>query len=220
MAGVSRKLWHDLVLAPAVVMSVAMGSVGCTTLSTVPEKSAATSSPRPTPVPSPLTTSARIFTPVIAGTIAPDLTVDQKVEGTCFGNSSKVQRADAWRCSSGNMIIDPCFSGTSGGPLACSSTPWTKSVTQLTLTRPLPAPFVTRATSTDGSAFAIELANGQRCSLIGGATGSIAGRRINYGCPGGTGLGDIDRSAGLWSIYYVVTGESTAQAVGVAIAWF
>jgi hypothetical protein len=49
----------------------------------------------------------------------------------------------------------------------------------------------------------IVLANGARCSFMGGGTSSLAGQRLNYGCENGGDLyGYPNKTAALWSISY------------------
>jgi len=69
--------------------------------------------------------------------------------------------------------------------------------------------------------WAIELANGQRCSLFTGAMPPVAGMRINYGCPGGFQVvGDIDRSQPVWRVFFQGEKSIALEQVDVAVAWF
>lgn len=69
--------------------------------------------------------------------------------------------------------------------------------------------------------WALELANGKRCSLFTGATAPVAGMRINYGCPGGFQVvGDIDRSASTWRIFFQAENSSVLEQVDIAVAWY
>ena len=106
--------------------------------------------------------------------------------------------------------------------LACPvEGPWSQRVVLLTLTDALqniprkglpPEPTLP---------WAIELANGRRCSLFTGATAPVAGRRINYGCPGGFQVvGDIDRSSALLRVFFQAENASALEQVDVAVAWY
>src|SRR5438132_10979837 len=74
-------------------------------------------------------------TPVLVYTVHPQAPVSKTVRGSCFAGSLADGRADAWRCSVGNQIMDPCFQGK--GYLLCPPSPRAKPV-KLILTKPLP----------------------------------------------------------------------------------
>ncbi len=68
--------------------------------------------------------------------------------------------------------------------------------------------------------WALELANGSRCGLLTGATAVLAGQRINYGCDdGGLVIGEVDRSAVMWTVAYLADGASATNLVDVVTAW-
>ena len=108
----------------------------------------------------------------------------QERSGSCWSTSNVLNRADAWRCMADNSIYDPCFSipGNSQA-VQCGTNPLTDSTGfKLTLTDPLPA----RGTvSPVKSAWAFELADGTKCSFVGGATTAFEGKRVNYSCSDG-----------------------------------
>ena len=123
----------------------------------------------------------------------------------------------------GNQILDPCFASPFAltddpGTLVCAESPFTDEVVQLTVTEPLPD----RANRLDPTQlpWALELANGERCTLLGGATAGIAGMRINYGCAGGSVVGDIDRSLPVWAVSYLANDAVATDLVEVATAWY
>ena len=140
--------------------------------------------------------------------------------GACFTSSLAVDGSDAWRCSAGDEILDPCFRPPHGnGPLACLDTPW-GAVTKLRLTKRLP-----KATPVDSARpmpWALETSSGLRCTKLTGATNVIAGQRVNYGCTDGSVLvGDVDDSSDLWTIMRDArTGPGTVLArVNLRRAW-
>jgi hypothetical protein len=89
------------------------------------------------------------------------------------GSVADAGRPDGWRCVAGNAILDPCFaspfalSGDTDMPV-CAESRFTNEVVRLTLTEPLPA----EANPPDPTLppWALELANGEQCTLRGGAT--------------------------------------------------
>ena len=68
--------------------------------------------------------------------------------------------------------------------------------------------------------WAIELANGDRCTLLTGATAVLADERINYGCEsGGSVLGELDRSGPVWMAFYLASDAYASDLVPVAVVW-
>jgi len=169
-------------------------------------------------------TEIKLITPFHEGHLGIGFAVTSQGSGKCFAESAASSaRPDAWRCSMGNAILDPCLQNVMGDPklLACPSDPWSANVKLLTITEPLPSSARKSLSLKDAMPWALELANGQRCTLFTGATAPIAGMRINYGCPGGfIAVGDIDRSQPLWRIF--VQGEKSValELTGIAVAWY
>jgi hypothetical protein len=109
----------------------------------------------------------------------------EKREGSCWTNSTIIQRSDAWRCMIGNEIFDPCYTARDKTTVVCGSKPDIEKPTGfvLRLTEPLPTPYVSKGTSS--SASMIELEDGTICDAISGASGATDGvrtERISYSC--------------------------------------
>lgn len=110
-----------------------------------------------------------------------------------------------------------------GGTLVCAEDPFSAEVVALTLSTPLPDPVaMDEPDFAAGLPWALELVNGRRCILLTGATASVAGMRINYGCPDGAQVvGEIDRRLPRWRVFYGTATRSLFQEqVGVATAWY
>jgi hypothetical protein len=108
----------------------------------------------------------------------------QERSGSCWSVSDMLNRDDAWRCTAGNFIYDPCFSiSGSSQAVICDTSPLSdRTGFKLNLTEPLPG----RGTvSPVKSAWAFELADGTICTFLGGATAAFEGKRINYSCSDG-----------------------------------
>ena len=170
-------------------------------------------------------TRVRIFTPFSPTGLNSGLTVKERVNGSCMaGSLADASRVDAWRCSAGNQMYDPCFENNFGerGLLACVQMPWTNSVTMLRPISPLPAAENDKGDPGEILPWALELANGQRCVLLTGATGAVAGMRINYECSDGYYVaGPIDRTLPLWRVFHQpATGSIAMDQIEVSAAWF
>lgn len=173
----------------------------------------------------PAATTVRIFTPFNAGGLVVGLDSTEELTGSCFtGSIATPERPDAWRCSSDNAILDPCFQDILGDhtTLACAQEPFSADVILLTLTAALPEPEASEEPAFSGLPWALELDNGQQCTLLTGATAPIAGLRINYGCSGGSLVaGPVDRSLPAWRVFYQTADRSLSlDQVHVATAWY
>ena len=68
--------------------------------------------------------------------------------------------------------------------------------------------------------WALELANGERCSLLTGASAVLAGQRVHYECDGGGSvIGEIDRGQQVWMVSYLADGAIATTLIDVAVAW-
>ncbi len=130
-------------------------------------------------------------------------------QGSCWTNSIAAPfRGDAWRCSVGNSIEDPCFQIPGSASLLCGANPADPSATSsfvLQLTQALPKSQPVQGLQPSGQAWLVELPGGTRCTPFTGtlpftATGDVA----SYGCaPGPLGkdvdIFNINTSSSLWT---------------------
>jgi hypothetical protein len=102
------------------------------------------------------------------------------VSGSCsMGESLALNRADAWRCSVGNSIYDPCFSATTHATtVTCGATPQQPIGFPVKLAQPLPA----HGKVADNQAWIVKLGDGVYCAFVTGATFGVSGQRANYAC--------------------------------------
>ncbi|MDE3130191.1 MAG: hypothetical protein KGL16_03485 [Acidobacteriota bacterium] len=170
-------------------------------------------------------TRATVFEPFTAAG-RPVSSPRQTITGSCWTGSLASRRADAWRCTSGNEIIDPCFSSAQARAIVlCSiSGPWDRGLLQLRLTKKLPSRYANRGRpSTAGLPWAVQTTSGWRCELATGATTVIAGMRLNYFCRGTKrGLwGAPARGSQPWHIYAAPPdARSLSIRVTIRSAWF
>jgi eukaryotic-like serine/threonine-protein kinase len=150
------------------------------------------------------TTRVKVYRPLDGGDLIPTLHVTSKPKGACFSGSAADPRTDAWRCSIGNKLVDPCFSHPKAHTwVACPSdgTPFGLSVIRLHLLKPLPTKLRNHGKAGEGNPWAIKLAGGRICTFLTGATFSFHGKRANYGCGKTTFLaGSPSRSSPTWTI--------------------
>ena len=152
--------------------------------------------------------------------------VRKTITGSCWTASLASPRADAWRCMSGNEIIDPCFSSAQARAIVLCSTsgPWDRGLLEIKLIKKLPTRYANRGKpSTAGLPWALETANGWKCELATGATSVIVGLRLNYFCEGAKrGLwGSPARGSQPWHIYAAFPSARTlSDQVDIRHAWF
>jgi hypothetical protein len=155
--------------------------------------------------------------------LLPGLVRAASVPGSCTGGSLVVAgRGDAWRCTAGGTMLDPCFSAEGSVELACVPDPFTSGVTALQLAGPLP-----RGNRNDAAhpPWFLELADGSRCGPPGpdvAAGAAAAGRRLTYACAGGLAVfGDPDSSSQVWKVQVGPAGGSAGvSTVDVKVAWY
>lgn len=176
-------------------------------------------------------------TQVIAFAAPPPASSTAVESGSCFASSiSAPYRADAWRCTVGNAINDPCFqiSGTSN--LLCGVNPaegaYATSTFVLHLTKALPKATTPSVVPTNW-AWAVQLADGTYCAPFTGtrpftASGTIA----YYGCSSSNPdenliFGDLNASSSVWMAEVGSLAESTSglptlqysEEIPVATVW-
>jgi len=167
------------------------------------------------------------------------LTATTEEDGICsYPSSAALDRPDAWDCTgTEGQIYDPCFENPfiapdEPGQVACFDSPFTTDVVVLTLTEPLvrqkeaPDAGAGMAQASDVSIdpwdlpWAVELANGDRCTLLGGTLTVLAGQTVNYGCTdGGMVFGEVNHIRPLWTVNYLAAGDAASTLVEVVTAW-
>jgi hypothetical protein len=96
---------------------------------------------------------------------ATSMIVTKSIAGSCWTTSIASRRRDAYRCTSGNEIYDPCFRAGSKS-VACPSALTPSSGVRVLLTKPLPA----SQAGQSHNVWMMVLANGVKCNM---GTGTI-----------------------------------------------
>jgi len=167
-------------------------------------------------------TDAQVFEPFAPdGKVNSVLHVSQTVSGTCFAGSVADARADAWRCMSGNTILDPCFQNPLGSAkeLGCIRDPTKPALILLHLKGQLPLDAANTGKGIPGN-WVLQLDDGHVCSMITGTSGSIFNKRINYQCNGNlVVVGNLDRSHPVWIATVWKQGAATLSTEPIAAAF-
>jgi hypothetical protein len=169
-------------------------------------------------------TSVNLYTPFAGGSIAARIQVVRTISGFCWTSSLADGRSDAFRCMVKNTIYDPCFAWPSGSGRFVLCPAWppdSPRVIRIDLTRKLPAPNPA-GNPTRYPPWAVQTDTGEWCAMITGASGEIAGMRIEYGCSGGgILLGDPHRKSEPWTIFYAPSYKARHfQQIALRSAWW
>ena len=183
-------------------------------------------------------TDQRYFLPFTRDGLNPGLSATGNERGVCgFTSSAALARPDAWDCiGDTNQIYDPCFENPFAlvddpRELACITSPFTTEVVLFTLSDPLVRDKETEAVDGNGPdtamdltdpwvlPWALELANGERCTLLPGTVDVFAGLPVHYGCSSGGILGEPDRGQPVWTVSYLADGDVATTLADVAVAW-
>ena len=161
------------------------------------------------------------------------LTVTGDEAGACSGDSlAALDRPDAWDCIGENdQIYDPCFENPFVSPdepaeLACVTDPFSPEVVLLSVDAPLlrekeaPAGQGQNPFAPWDLPWALELANGDRCTLLHGTLYQLAGQVVYYSCEqNGAVLGVVDHGQPVWTVNYLADGDVASSLVEVTAAW-
>ncbi len=212
-----------VVLACALVALTTVGPVAALGQEATPEPGGATLSQ----------TNTRYVIPFGPDGLNAGLTVRETLTGTCISDSIAVpDRGDAFRClGEGDQVFDPCFESSFApmdepGEVACVTDPFGTEVVLLTVEDPLPREKdVPPGQERDPFApwdlpWALELANGDRCTLLHGTLTVMAGQTAHYGCEnGGAVFGEVNHSQSVWTANYLAEGDVASNLVEVVTAW-
>jgi hypothetical protein len=146
---------------------------------------------------------------------APAAGVTAHRPGTCFTSSITVATRSAYRCLSGNNLLDPCFvvPGHGGRAVDCYADPWTGAV-RLKLTKALPKP---GAPLKIADPWGMRLVDGTRCVVATGTAPLLHGVPMRYQC--GTESAGLARPTGAHLVALVHGKSGRARQVAVAATW-
>ncbi|MEV5880739.1 serine/threonine-protein kinase [Streptomyces sp. NPDC052101] len=156
------------------------------------------------------------------GTPASGITITDQASGSCFGTAESTMRTDAWRCTAGDRILDPCFSPDANpedtSALCLDGAP--NRMVELSVPQGFPGNNDHMPGGPDIEPVIIVLTNGARCSFTGGGTSTLAGQRQNYGCDNGGYLyGYPSKATALWTISYSVPNSGASISTPIATVY-
>lgn len=165
-------------------------------------------------------TAVRIRGPFTSdGGLRPGLRLGNVLLGQCWTGSIGSQRRNAWRCMSGNVIHDPCFTHAGVKHLICMHAPWSRTVARLKLTRPLPARG-NKGIKRLSYPWGFKLVSGRRCVLIQGTAASMPGVLLPYECSGHAYATRANTQRALWRVRVAPDSVDRLRVHPVRTAWF
>lgn len=143
--------------------------------------------------------------------------------GSCFTSSETTTRSDAWRCTVGNALHDPCFSSPQARAVVICPNADPTSGLEIRLTRRLPTAHANRSPARERQPWTLKLYGGAHCAFSGGASSVVDGLRLNYFCLGNhaSGLwGYPLRTTQPWTIFSApFTATALSERVAIEHAW-
>ncbi len=169
------------------------------------------------------TSSSMIAGPTEVINFAPTAVPAETREGSCFANAIGLGRTDAYRCTVGNEIFDPCFVVDDAPTVVCGANPTSGDIGfSLALTEPLPAPDPGNL----AMPWLLELADGQVCGLMTGTIPGVGERTAPYGCPDQSYLFEDIQQGEIWMAEKAVIGvkedgyfAEQSDMVAIARVW-
>jgi hypothetical protein len=200
-----------------VLVAVLVATAAACSSSGKPTVGTATTGPIPT---SSAQTEIAVYAPWGSGGKLTGVTATKTQEGNCFAGSIAASgRADAWRCSVGDEIMDPCFADPGGHQVACPAFPDLTSVATIHLGRSLD-PGLANHDNPAAAPWMLQIAGPVSCAFLTGATNVVAGHRLNYACSDGSSLfGTPDRTSAQWTILRGTSASPEQTPVPIAKAW-
>ena len=148
------------------------------------------------------------------------LAIIQKTSGECWQQSKRIQREDAWRCTVGEKVYDPCFVKPHGSlkTALCPQSPWNSDTVEIDLVSPVDGSQNVTLDMSEAYPWALELTTGEKCQAVDEGE-EYDGLPVHYHCDGQTILiGRVQRCTTLWRMLQKNTaGVSTTF---IARAWF
>lgn len=210
MSGKKQKIFVVVVLVLVLLFGVGQFFAGAN-LNTANQTTQTTPPTSNTDAANPLATQVIDYMPSVPASSTP------VEKGTCFASSvAAPYRTDAWRCTVGNAISDPCFEIPSSNDLAmntpepnllCGANPASTDISSqfvLDLTKSLPPAQAPSGTVPSNWAWLVELTDGTICSPYTGTRPfTAAGDVAIYSCNGGPGesmiFGDLNNATSTWT---------------------
>lgn len=170
----------------------------------------------------PLITAVSFYEPWTETGVRDDIRVISMRDGVCFYASRvNVGRSDAFRCLSGQMILDPCFVGPAF-PRREALCPVADLSEAILLRVKGDFPSERNPDSAPRSLpWRMELIGSIACTREEGALPDFAGQRLAYSCSNERrAAGTFDRRSGAWKVFVLDEDERELVLVPVTVAYF
>jgi pimeloyl-ACP methyl ester carboxylesterase len=175
--------------------------------------------------------------PTAAIDVAPVSAAGQPKPGETISNGGTAQceagsdaAPQAYRCFSGNEVVDPCWLDNADprqATVLCPQQPWSTQAVRLSVSAGGLEPFSGPPQQIDpGFPWGVRLSDGERCLTVQGTHDTFDGKTVNYACGRDYDhvlLGSLNRSSPSWtyqSAYLHGTGYTPGPVEHVTTAWY
>lgn len=148
------------------------------------------------------------------------LQIKSTLTGDCFSQSQLIIREDAWRCSAGGTIYDPCFIkfGPNRTQALCPKSPWNGDSVLLQLKQPLNNEVNKTLDMSRAYPWGVELVNGELCKAV-NSEKTFDQLPVRYQCTKENYLvGHLQRCKSLWTMLEQT--PAGIRTVEINKAWF
>jgi hypothetical protein len=155
------------------------------------------------------------------GRLLPGFVITKTAAGKCYPESGLVA-GEAYSCSAGVYLYDPCWAAGGSRAAYCMARPWLHTVAKVAVSSPL----VSQAEPARAVLWGLKLVSGLRCEAHRGAAERYRGIIVQYKCGKTLGLlGAPVRTSGLWHIREVEYSRQTkgyvlGAEIPIAVAWY
>ena len=151
----------------------------------------------------------------------PQIQIKHTVEGECKEHSNRTPRSDAWRCTTAEWIIDPCFIRSYGNQkeALCPDAPWLDAGMLIHIQTGHNESRNEEFDLSKSYPWAVKLENGLACIASDKPT-YFQHLVVRYQCADNTFLfGHLQRCKAQWSILHQQK-TNAVETVTIAEAWF
>jgi len=149
------------------------------------------------------------------------IVIKQQLTGDCSGQSLRIKREDAWRCSAAGKIYDPCFIKQYGSlkQAVCPQSPWVGESIEINLPAAVDNSQHATLDMSRTYPWAVELSDGEHCQAVDDGN-MLEGLPVHYQCANQSVLvGHLQRCKREWSMLQH-NPDGQIETIVVNKAWF
>lgn len=158
-----------------------------------------------------------------SGQLGPSFKVTDRLSAECRASDLSGD-PETLKCFGEDSIYDTCWPNASLDSAVCLGDPWDQQVVLVEPVRIDEQSVSEKQAEPVGptaTPWALELSNGQQCTYRSGATGVVAGMRVNYFCgdESTAAIGELNKERQPWRILFSSPGVSQVVYVDIVRVW-